>query len=80
METGLYSLAYSIDTTDFSDINGCGLNPDDGIIYCSVKIGNNDGRLVKLDPDRLKYIAIMPYSAAAAFASDGTPKVYTFLK
>jgi len=77
MESGQYAMLYSIpyDRTSprFRDLNGCGISPVDDIVYCVMKFSRSESYLVRLDAEKVEFVARTPtWSWKATFAEDGT--------
>mmetsp|Transcript_82575 Transcript_82575/g.151237 ORF Transcript_82575/g.151237 Transcript_82575/m.151237 type:complete len:975 (-) Transcript_82575:92-3016(-) len=62
VETGKYSKVFSIPfkrtTPKYSDMNSCGVNPIDGILYCGIKSGEN--YIVRVDDQQVEFVAKLP--------------------
>jgi len=55
----------------FKKINACSINPIDSIIYCVMDMGRRKGFVVRIDTEKVAFVAKVKWAWAAAFDSSG---------
>jgi len=76
VKTGAYSKLFEIpkDRTKppFRNINSCGINPKDSILYCSMQINNAGAFLVRIDASTVGFVSKLPqWQYSGTFDSKG---------
>jgi len=79
--TGTYEPYYEVkkNWTDppFNSINSCAINPLDNIIHCTMEIDNKGSFLVRIDKEKVGFVAKVPgWMYAGVFDVDGTYYMY----
>jgi len=77
VKTGKYDKLFEIPKSrtkpEFRNINSCGINPVDSILYCSMQINNAGAFLVRIDASRVGFVSKLPqWQYSGSFDSKGT--------
>jgi len=73
--TGKYKMVFEVKKEwtkpKFKKINACGINPVDSIIYCVMDVMRNRKYVVRIDTEKVAFVARVNWAWAAAFDSSG---------
>mmetsp|Transcript_107002 Transcript_107002/g.185008 ORF Transcript_107002/g.185008 Transcript_107002/m.185008 type:complete len:707 (-) Transcript_107002:89-2209(-) len=74
VETGVYESVFSVPfsrvTPAYQDLNSCGINPVDGIAYCTM--WQNEQYIVRVDEDTIEYVAKIPGAGKSGYYNTGS--------
>merc|ERR1719336_2867153 len=83
LSTGKYSTEFNVDLNAIApdkirSMNSCGINPKDGILYCSMEVYNKGSFLVRIDQDNnIGYVTkLLGFRYAATFDYEDNYYVY----
>jgi len=76
VKSGEYELVFKIPPSRtkpaFRNINSCAINPQDGILYCSMQINNAGSFLVRIDSQQVGFVCKLPlWQYSGTFDKDG---------